>query len=68
MMARITGHDLMCDGAPYDDTGHLTALRLWKPDNQGRGRCECGAMSDWLPSDTARKDWHWGHREAVGWS
>lgn len=55
---RLSGHGLRNEGAPFARDGNGWQ-RLWWPDGpEGVALCECGATSEVLPSDTARKRWH----------
>ena len=63
----LRGHALRSEGKPYK----LSDENEWAPQPHGqhhdplRGHalCECGATSEWLYSDAARKRWHAQHKE-----
>lgn len=65
----IKGHRLMHEGAPHDENGErLNPLGArWGPSASGEGRakCECGAMSEVLPSRNKRAQWHRDHKMDV---
>lgn len=65
-MARITGHGLIREGAAHDDNGDLDT-RTWvvNTSGAGRGKCQCGALSEVLPSGNARRAWHKVHKAEV---
>lgn len=58
---RVAGHGLLHEGWPYTDSG-IRQYRRWY---SGRGKCECGAMSEPVESIAARKRWHREHKEAM---
>lgn len=59
---RVSGHWLIQEGWPHDSTGR----QLRRDALQGRGKCSCGALSDWLPTTAARQRWHrYVHKLAV---
>lgn len=60
---RLPGHGLLREGMPYTlFGGEWTEVRsAWV----GRGRCSCGAFSDYLPSNNARKRWHRDHKDEI---
>lgn len=67
----ITGHALQAQGAPHDENGeHIednTRYSYNSASGDGRAKCQCGAMSDVLPSRNARARWHRDHKtEARG--
>lgn len=57
----LKGHALRSEGAAYDDRGkpmrHDTGV--------GRAKCECGELSEHLPSRGQRKAWHRRHKDAI---
>jgi hypothetical protein len=54
-VTRLAGHALLHEGAAHDYVG----LRIVYGDRStGRAKCECGAMSEVLPSGAARRRWH----------
>jgi hypothetical protein len=59
MVSRLAGHGLIQEGWPFIGT-HLQARYRSGP---GMAKCECGSMSDVLPSASARKRWHRQHKE-----
>lgn len=67
MTNRIEGHALIFEGAPFDDSkrrvGRYGASSVA---GEGRGLCECGVLSDILPSAYRRKMWHRNHKANVG--
>ena len=60
-MARVVGHGLYGEGWPWIGT-KIQALYRSGP---GMAKCECGQMSDLLPSTAARKRWHAQHKQDV---
>lgn len=68
-MKPLKGHGLINEGVGYSPslTGEAIAKRwpfLWH-DGRGVGACSCGAKSEPLPSNAARKRWHREHKQAV---
>lgn len=60
--ARIPGHALYGLGMAHNDRGG----GIWRGDTaNGRGKCECSALSPWLPSNTARQQWHREHKADI---
>lgn len=57
----LKGHALLYEGAAYDDRGKPMRYDT----GIGRAKCECGEMSDQLPSRNQRKDWHRAHKDAI---
>lgn len=58
-MTRIAGHGLHREGAAYDDNGNVVTSMfqvVWG--GPGRAKCECGVLSEVLPSGAARRRWH----------
>lgn len=53
---KIKGHALVREGAAFDMHG----MPAWHGTTAGTGRamCECGALSEELPSGAARRQWH----------
>ncbi len=49
---RVRGHGLRREGRAYDAQGCYTGR------NTGHAVCECGIVSDELPSTAARQRWH----------
>lgn len=68
-MSVVKGHGLISEGAGYPPgTEARSALaRYWGTFHEpaGVGLCRCGATSDPLPSNAARKRWHREHKQAV---
>lgn len=63
---RLKGHGLQSEGKPYEDDGRGGTRRTdiyGSP--PGFGLCSCGARSDVLDSDYARRVWHRGHKAEV---
>jgi len=61
-VTRLVGHALWHEGAPYDDRGR----RIEYPrTTEGRAKCECGELSEALPSGAARRRWHADHKADV---
>lgn len=60
---RLAGHGLQAEGKPYVPGEE----ELWLRTHQavGVGLCSCGATSDVVNSDGARKRWHAEHKQAV---
>jgi hypothetical protein len=53
---RLRGHSLRGEGLPYEEDGTVAQGPV------GRGKCQCGEMSEVLISDRARKAWHRRHK------
>jgi hypothetical protein len=64
-VTRLTGHRFEREGSAHDDNGDLLAGAWVRTSGPGRGRCECGALSESLPSGNARKAWHRDHKAQV---
>ncbi len=68
-MRAVRGHGLLNEGTGYKAGQpidiYLTRLWLAAHDVAGVGICRCGAVSDPLPSDAARRRWHREHKLAV---
>ncbi|GAA2347487.1 hypothetical protein [Dactylosporangium salmoneum] len=64
-MTRVAGHGLLREGAIYDENGHLPHGAVVRS-GPGRGKCECGSLSEVLPSTAARRRWHADHKGEVG--
>lgn len=58
-MARVSGHALWHEGAAYYDDGSRI---VYGDRSAGRAKCECGEMSEALPSGAARRRWHAQHK------
>lgn len=59
---RVKGHYLIGEGESFFGDGS----RIWgRRSGMGCGKCSCGALSEKLPSDAARKRWHRQHKEEV---
>lgn len=56
MGIRLTGHELIFEGAPHDAQGRRIGFS--GTGGEGRGRCSCGALSEVLASSTKRRGWH----------
>jgi hypothetical protein len=65
MSGRLDGHSLWYEGAAHDDNGKLVWTGAIRSSGPGRGKCECGALSEWLRSGNARKAWHREHKAQV---
>ena len=61
---QIRGHGLKAEGKPYADNGEGGWMHLYQQ-HVGRGLCSCGATSEVLESDAARKRWHKDHKAEV---
>lgn len=61
-MTRVSGHALWHEGAAYDDRGYRVE---YPRTTEGRAKCECGELSEVLPSGAARRRWHQGHKLEV---
>lgn len=61
MSARLHGHALWGEGAPHKDNG----IRIWHMPAKGRGKCECGDLSEVLETNADRKRWHRAHKDEV---
>jgi hypothetical protein len=64
-MARITGHALLNEGAGYDDNGDRIGSWIANTAGEGRAKCQCGELSEWLPSGGARRKWHASHKTQI---
>lgn len=64
-VTRVTGHGLVAEGAPHDDAGRRISGIRAATSGPGRGRCQCGALSDTLESTAARRSWHREHKMGV---
>ncbi|MEU8199410.1 hypothetical protein AB0C10_37060 [Microbispora amethystogenes] len=60
---RLPGHELRNEGAPFAwSSGRYVRQReTWT----GKGLCSCGAVSDVLDSNNARKRWHRAHKDEM---
>lgn len=66
MSPRVPGHGLLLEGACHDDNGKAVVhLFSFERAGSGRAKCECGQMSERLPSGNARKRWHREHRSLI---
>ena len=54
----VKGHTLLFEGQPL-------GIDIYARRGLGRGKCSCGAMSELLLSNAARKRWHKQHKEEV---
>jgi len=63
---RVAGHALRREGAAFDERGRLLSRGLYNQANSGHAKCECGALSEDLPSTAARKRWHAEHKASLG--
>lgn len=55
-------HALCYNGAPYDADGQLRHIDKRVTSGSGRARCACGALSDVLPTGSARRAWFKDHK------
>lgn len=60
-MPRVYGHGLVGEGAPHDEQRHRVG-RWSVTAGEGRGLCQCGALSSVLLSANQRKAWHRQHK------
>jgi hypothetical protein len=58
---QLAGHGLQAEGKPYTIAG--SELIRVQCGRHGRGLCSCGAASEVLPTDAARKRWHAAHKD-----
>lgn len=58
---RVSGHYLIREGFPHDSNGYELG---WQA-KQGRGKCSCGALSDWYDTTAARQRWHSSHKADI---
>lgn len=58
----LHGHKLRGEGAPYNESGAPVRIASWSVGGEGRAKCECGDLSEVLPSAAARKRWHRLHK------
>lgn len=64
-MARVVGHALAHEGAPYSlIDGRWVRLGIGVQP-YGAARCSCGQMSPPLRSTTARRRWHREHKADI---
>jgi len=62
----IRGHAIADGGAPHDDNGNRVSPNSWGGvGGSGRARCECGVLSDVLPSAARRRAWHRDHKASI---
>lgn len=59
-------HALCYNGAPYDADGQLRHIDKRITSGSGRARCACGALSDVLPTGSARRAWFKDHKGTAG--
>jgi hypothetical protein len=68
-MKPIKGHGLVNEGVGYPPTELPETIlrRYWcmYHDQNGVALCRCGAVSDPLPSNAARKRWHREHKRQI---
>lgn len=63
-MRRVPGHGLLFEGAAFDQFGDR--IGWWSTTgNAGHAKCECGALSEELPSGNARRRWHAEHKATL---
>lgn len=65
MSARLAGHELRHEGAPYDEAGRRLNVIWGGTSGTGRGKCSYGKLSAALPSGNMRKAWHRAHKAEV---
>lgn len=58
--ALVKGHTLRFEGQAFDANGYKASKQ-----SLGYGKCSCGALSDELDSNAARKRWHRAHKAEV---
>lgn len=59
---RLPGHTLRSEGAAHVwRDGRYVRTAEWT----GKGLCSCGATSDVVGSNNARKRWHRAHKDAI---
>jgi hypothetical protein len=63
----IKGHALKHEAAPHDEDGHRIdkGFRNSTAAGVGRALCECGALSEELPSRNKRAAWHRNHKMSI---
>jgi hypothetical protein len=65
-MSRLSGHELIGEGAAYDAKGKYRVQEIWGGTaGTGKGKCSCGALSPELTSGTKRKAWHRAHKDEL---
>lgn len=68
-MSVVAGHGLINegDGYPPGYPSEVYLRRYWTMPHalSGVGVCRCGAISEPLPSNAARKRWHREHKAAI---
>lgn len=62
-MTLLTGHGLRAEGAAFSKDG--VRLRWNTTAGPGCGMCSCGAVSESLPTGSARRQWHRQHKRQV---
>lgn len=65
MSARLSGHELVNEGAPHDSKGRRFGIYGYSTAGEGRGKCSCGKLSPVLNSGNQRKAWHREHKEEI---
>lgn len=69
----LPGHRLMHNGAPHNNKGErldlhnqvVTVTYNTGASGEGRALCECGELSDPLPSRNKRAAWHRKHKDQI---
>jgi len=59
----VPGHGLRSEGALHDINGRR--VNPTGTSGDGRARCQCGVLSEWLTSAARRKAWNREHKQNV---
>lgn len=63
---RLSGHELRYEGKPFVWTKNGGRyVRVSDFAKEGVGMCSCGAHSEKLGTDNARKAWHRAHKDEI---
>jgi hypothetical protein len=62
---RLKGHNLIGEGAPFNEFGARKGTSWVRTSGVGRAKCSCGALSDELDSANKRKQWHRDHKAEI---
>lgn len=66
MNTRLSGHELLDEGAAYVKAGRWShRIHYRGTGGTGRGKCSCGMVSEVLDSGTKRKAWHREHKNTI---
>lgn len=62
---RLPGHALRSEGKAYGRNGEPEGPLVCYRGHIGQALCECGATSEVLWSDAARRRWHAAHKDEL---